>query len=85
VVATQPIHPRFIEKGFSEAFETWELEFVFRLSGSSLVDWQAMKIEFAGNKLFRDISMRETRVPVQLIEDTRCQRFGLNLQLKSKN
>jgi hypothetical protein len=56
----QPIHPRFIEKGFSEVFDTWGLEFVFRFSGSSSVDRQAMKIEFAGNKLFRDISMRET-------------------------
>ena len=42
-----------------------------------------MKSEFAGNKLFRGISMREIPIFVPLIEETTCQRFGLNLQLQS--
>ena len=60
MIARQPMHPKFIERGFSEVFESSELECMLRLSGSSLVDRHGMKIEFAGNKLFRDISMRET-------------------------
>ena len=43
-----------------------------------------MKSEFAGNKLFRGVSMREISIFVRLIEETSCQRFGLNLELQSK-
>jgi hypothetical protein len=84
MVARQPIHPDFIEKGFSEHCESSKLEIVFHWSGSSLVGRQAMKIEFARNKLSRDISMREIRFAVQWMKGTRYQRFRLNLLLKSK-